>query len=121
MSYNIIKVASDQSWIKLSGILTVQDFLQLQALGKESLERFGRFRVLIELENFQGWSREPEWQNTSFLIEQGDQFSKFAFVGDMQWKNEIFMFTGQPFRAAAMEFFPPERLAEAQAWLSGQD
>jgi hypothetical protein len=118
MAYSIIQKTGEQNWINLCGQLTVQDFLQLQALGKESLERFGRFRVLVELEDFQGWSKEPGWEHTSFLMEEADQVSRIAFIGDEKWKDDIFLFTGKPLRATAMEFFPPERIAEAQAWLS---
>lgn len=118
MSYNLIKKIGETSWVKLSGKLTVYDFQELQALARINLELFGRFRVLVELEDFQGWNREPGWENTQFLIAHGDQVSRIAFVGNEKWKDDIFMFTGQPFREDEIEFFPPERIAEAQAWLS---
>lgn len=118
MAYRIIKTSAEESWVKLSGVLTVHDFLALQALAKDSLERSGGFRVLVELENFQGWSKESGWENTSFLPERGEQSAKIAFVGDEKWKDDIFMFIGKPMRDAAIEFFPHGRLADAQAWLS---
>ncbi|MGR8932969.1 MAG: STAS/SEC14 domain-containing protein [Gammaproteobacteria bacterium] len=121
MSYTIISRTDEMSWVKFSGLLTVHDFLELQALGKKSLELFGCFRTLVELEDFHGWSKEPGWENTAFLMDTGWRRTKIAFVGDDKWRDDMFMFTGKPFRSAAIEFFPTARLAEAQAWLAKED
>lgn len=121
MSYQLIKEFKHEVWVKLSGKLTVHDFQELQALAKLSLEQFGQFRALIELENFQGWSREAGWEDSPFLEENGARIFKLAFVGDEKWKTEIFMFTGKPMRQMAIEFFPHDQFEQAQAWLSDQN
>ncbi len=118
MSYQLIKEFNRNNWVKLIGKLTVSDFLELQALARSSLEQFGQFRVLIELEDFQGWSKETGWENTFFLEENGEGISKIAFVGDEKWKVEAFMFTGKPMRQTAIEFFTLDQFDQAQAWLS---
>jgi hypothetical protein len=118
MPYQLVKSLGSENWIKLGGKLTVHDFQELQALAKLSLERFGQIRILVELEGFQGWSREPGWENSFFLTENGDQTSRFALVGDEKWKDEVFMFTGKPMRGTAIEFFPQNQLSQAKAWLS---
>ena len=58
MAYQLINKFNRDNWVKLSGKLTVKDFQVLQALARLSLEQFGQFRVVIELEGFQGWSNE---------------------------------------------------------------
>ncbi len=118
MSYQLIKEFNRINWIKLIGKLTVSDFQQLQTLARLSLEQFGQFRVLIELEDFQGWSKETGWENLFFLAEDGEGISKIAFVGDEKWQVEIFMFTGKPMRETEIEFFPQDQLDQALAWLS---
>jgi hypothetical protein len=118
MTYQLINKFDFNNQVKLSGKLTVQDFQVLQSLAKLSLEQYGQFRVLVELEDFQGWSNESGWENTSFLEDDGKGISRLAFVGDDKWKDEIFLFTGQPMRQIAIEFFPQDQLAQAQAWLS---
>jgi hypothetical protein len=118
MPYQNNKTCDGEHWIKLSGKLTVPDFQELQDLAKLSLERFGQVRILVELEDFQGWSREAGWEDSFFLAEEGDLISKFAFVGDEKWKDEVFMFIGKPWRKTAIEFFPQDLLAQAKAWLS---
>ncbi|MEY3289727.1 MAG: hypothetical protein RLZZ419_1969 [Pseudomonadota bacterium] len=122
MTYQIIKECNHEVRVKLIGKLTVHDFQEIQARGKLSLEKFGQFRVLIELEDFEGWSKDTEWENSLFLDEKsGVGMSKIAFVGDEKWKTEIFMFTGQPMRLMAIEFFPQEQFDQAQAWLSKEN
>jgi hypothetical protein len=121
VSYQLIKKFDSRVWVKLSGKLTVNDFQVLQALARLSLEQFGQFRVLVELEDFQGWSNESGWENTSFLEEEGEGISKLAFVGDEKWKDEIFLFTGKPMCQMAIEFFPQDQFDQAQAWLSEEN
>lgn len=118
MSYQLIKEINREVWVKLTGKLTVRDFEELQALARSSLERFGQCRVLIELEDFQGWSKDSGWENTSFVEENGAGLSKLVFVGDEKWKVELFMFIGKPMRHMAIEFFPQDQFDLAQAWLS---
>ncbi len=118
MSYQLIKKFDRDNWIKLTGKLTVRDFQELQTLARLSLEQFGQVRILVELEDFQGWSKETGWENTSFLEENDEGISKLAFVGDEKWKVEIFMFTGKPMRHTAIEYFQQDQFDQAQAWLS---
>ena len=121
MSYQLIKEFNRNNWVKLIGKLTVSDFQELQALARLSMERFGQFSVLVELEDFQGWSKETGWENTFFLEENGEGISKLAFVGDERWKVEIYMFTGKPMRQMAIEFFTQDQFDQARAWLSEEN
>jgi hypothetical protein len=118
MTIRLFKSIENEHWIKISDYLTVSEFQQLQTLGELSLGRFDQFRVLIELEDFQGWSKEPDWEMSFFLTEDQTFISKIAVVGDEQWKDKVFLFMGKGMRKTAIEFFPPSQLAEAKAWLS---
>jgi len=118
MTIESIKTLDSEHWIRIGGQLTVGDFHKLQRLGESSLERFGRFRILIELDGFQGWSREPGWEDTFFLSEDELQRVRIAMVGDEKWKDDALMFMGKPIRKTAIEFFPASRLAEAKVWLA---
>ena len=118
MSYQLISKFNRDNWVKLSGKLTVHDFHVLQALARLSLEQFGQFRVVVELEDFQGWSNESGWAHTAFLDDDGEGVFRLAFVGDEKWKDEIFLFTGRPMRQMAIEFFTQDQFDQAQAWLS---
>jgi hypothetical protein len=73
---------------------------------------------LVELAEFQGWSREPGWADSFFLTEPEGRTARLALVGDERWQEEAFLFTGKPMRQTAIEFFSADRLAEAKAWLA---
>jgi hypothetical protein len=118
MTIQLFKSIENEHWIKVSNYLTVSEFQQLQTLGELSLGRFDQFRVLIELEDFQGWSKEPDWEKSFFLTEDQTFISKIAVVGDEQWKDQVFLFMGKGMRKTAIEFFPTPQIAEAKAWLS---
>ncbi len=121
VSYQLIQSLTSEHWVRLSGRLTVREFQALQALSKLSLERFGKVRILVELEDFQGWSKEPGWEDSYFLTEDTGRLSKLAFVGDEKWKDEVFMFVGKEMRSTAIEFFSQDQLAQAKAWLSNEN
>lgn len=121
MSYQLIKKSHGVNKVKLSGKMTVNDLQELHTLARLSLEQFGQFRMLVELEDFHGWSKEAGWEDSYFLEENGESMSKLAIVGDEKWKEEIFMFTGKPMRQMAIEFFPQDQLDQAQAWLSEEN
>ena len=121
MSYQLIKTLASEHWIRLTGKLTVTEFQQFQDMATQSLERFGQFRLLVELEDFQGWSRESGWEDSYFLTEDTGRLSRLAFVGDEKWKDEVFMFVGKEMRSTAIEFFPQDQLDQAKAWLSEQN
>jgi len=121
VSYQLIQSLASEHWVRLTGRLTVSEFQALQALGTLSLERFGKVRILVELEDFQGWSKEPGWEDSYFLTEDTGRLSRLAFVGDEKWKDEVFMFVGKEMRSTAIEFFPQDQLDQAKAWLSEQN
>jgi hypothetical protein len=121
MSFQLIKEFNCEVWVKLTGKLTVRDLQELQAIARLKLKQFGQFRVLAELEIFQGWSNETGWEDVPFLEGDGLGISKLAFVGDEKWKDEVFLFTGTPMHQLAIEFFPQDQYDQAQAWLSEQN
>lgn len=118
MPYSIVKQTLDLNWIKISGQLTVLDLLAIQVLGQENEQPSHHLRTLIELEDFEGWSNEPGWENTTFMPDQDNETSRIAIVGDEKWKDEIYMFIGYPMRTIDLAFFPPDQLNEAQIWLT---
>jgi len=53
------------------------------------------------------------------LHEQHDKnISRIAVVGDEKWRDLMYAFLAEGFRQAAVEYFLPDELAKARAWLS---
>jgi hypothetical protein len=75
-------------------------------------------RLLVVLKGFEGWESNPRWDDLTFFISHGDAIAKIALVGDERWRDEALMFAAADLRKAPVEFFAPEALADARAWLS---
>jgi SpoIIAA-like len=106
---------------KISGELTKSEVSQIQAAALEAIRRCGKISALFILDNFQGWKREGDWGDVSFLIEHDKEIAKIAVVGDEQWRDFVYAFLAKGFRGAEVEYFLPANLASARAWLEGDN
>lgn len=118
MSFELIKKQEQEIWMKINGQVSVADYDKLQSLILSSLAEYNDCQILIILNNFKGWSKDDKWDEILFMQEHQDKVQKIAIVGDEKWKDEVFMFTGKPFRKTEIEFFPENQLNQAKQWLS---
>jgi len=102
---------------KVTGQLSKSEVSQMQAAALEAIRHCGKISALFILENFHGWSREGDWGDISFLTTHDKDISKIAVVGDEEWRDLVYAFLAKGFRQAAIEYFLPEELAKARAWL----
>jgi hypothetical protein len=68
-------------------------------------------------EDFEGFERGADWGDISFLVKHDRQVDKIAIVGNQKWESEMLVFAGAGFRQGQVQFFPPNQLAQARAWL----
>ena len=106
---------------KISGELSRSEVNQIQVAALEGIRRYGKISALFILENFQGWKREGEWGDVSFMIEHDKDIAKIAVVGEDQWRDLIYAFLAKGFREAEIEFFLPADLTKARAWLAADN
>jgi hypothetical protein len=106
--------------LRVTGLLRKSEVDALQASAAKVLDGDPLLcvRLLILLEKFEGWERNPDWGDMSFYIEHGDKITKIAIVGDPKWEAEFKMFTGAGFRPAPVRFFPSDQLQQAHTWLA---
>ncbi|MDT4290342.1 STAS/SEC14 domain-containing protein [Methylomonas sp. MO1] len=117
MSAEIISQFDGIVTVKITGKLTHAELTALQQEAFGIIGREGGIRVLIIYEDFQGWAKEGDWDDVSFQTKSDPYINKMALVGDKQWEELALMFTGQGFREFAIEYFEPDELDKAQAWL----
>jgi hypothetical protein len=103
--------------IRVRGMMKRADLARIVQVTRESIAREGRVRALILLEDFEGWERQEDWGDVSFVLEQGQHVEKMAIVGDERWRDRAFAFTAKGFRPTAIEFFIPSRTNQARTWL----
>jgi hypothetical protein len=77
-----------------------------------------RIKVLVMVEDFEGFERDADWGDISFLVKHDDQIEKIAIIADPKWEIETLTFAGAGFRKGEVKFFPRNQLAQARAWVS---
>ena len=103
--------------VKIMGEFKKTESDYLQSIAESIIKQRGKIKILIILEDFQGWERGADWGDITFAIEHDDDIEKMAIVGDEEWKDLVFAFLAQPLRKAQIEYFDSTRIEEATAWL----
>lgn len=105
---------------RISGEMTPEDQQALEVVAKRLIANGQRISLLVTLEDFEGWKKDPAWatDDLDFQFEHGDDIARIAIVGDDGWRDLAFLYVGRGFRGTEIEFFPPESLAAARAWLA---
>jgi hypothetical protein len=75
-------------------------------------------RLLVILENFEGWERGADWNDLDFLISHGGKIAKIAIVGEPRWETLALAFAGAGVRRAPVKFFQSNELPPARSWLA---
>jgi SpoIIAA-like len=75
-------------------------------------------RLLIILENFEGWQRGADWDDLDFMISHGGKISKIAIVAEPRWETLALAFAGAGVRRAPVKFFQSNELRQARSWLA---
>jgi hypothetical protein len=117
MGTEIAEVADGIVTVRISSCLSEPELADLQRRVAERLRALGQASILVLAETFEGWERGGEW-NDFALQEQNDPYIlKMAIVGDRQWEELALLFAAKGLRAFPIEFFAPDDLAGARAWL----
>jgi SpoIIAA-like len=120
MAFTIIDATGPVISAKISGELSKAEVSQIQAAALKAIQRWSKISALLVLENFQGWKKEGDWGDISFLIEHDKEIAKIAVVGDEQWRDFSNAFLAKGFRQAQVEYFLPGDLAKARVWLGAK-
>jgi len=117
MSAAIVNFANGILTIKLGGKLSHADLVKVQKTGADLIQAQGTIRILVLMEGFQGWEREGDWGDLSFMYDYDPFMKRMAMVGDEQWRDLALIFAGKGFRQCLVEYFRTEERAKAEAWL----
>lgn len=102
---------------RISGKLTYAELVALQHAASDIIKLEGKARILVIADNFQGWEREGDWGDLSFQSEHDAQIDKLAIIGDREWQNLALLFASKGIRKFPIEYYEPDELAKARAWL----
>jgi len=103
--------------IHIHGVLRRSDFKSCEDQLATLVEKGAEPRILVVLEDFEGWERANEWNNLEFMFSHGDKIARIAVVGDARWEGQVKMFTGAGMRRTPVGYFTEERLEDARSWV----
>jgi hypothetical protein len=104
--------------LRISGILKRSEFGAEQTALARHIDTGSKPRLLVILENFEGWERGANWNDLDFMISHGGKISKIAIVAEPRWETLALAFAGAGVRRAPVKLFPPNELDEARCWLA---
>lgn len=103
---------------KVSGTLTQAELTELQKAIADVIRTQGKVRLLVLAENFAGWERGGAWDDFSFQAQYDPSIEKMAIVGDQRWEDLALIFTAKDLRRFPIEYFTPNEVDRARAWLN---
>lgn len=118
MSAEIVSNFEGIVTVKINGKLNYLELTALQNSVTDIIDTYDSIRVLLILENFRGFGKDGNWDNISFMTLSDSYIDKMAIVGEKNWKESALMFTAQGLREFPIEYFLPDELNKAEAWLN---
>jgi hypothetical protein len=103
--------------LRITGLLKKPEMDAALAAEARKWGPAARMKVLVILEDFQGFERGGDWGDISFLVKHDHQIAKMAIVAEPKWESESLAFAGAGLRQGEVKFFPVNQLARARAWL----
>jgi hypothetical protein len=103
--------------LHISGMLKRSEFAAQQELVAQKIDAGAKPRLLVILEEFEGWERRVDWNDLDFLIAHSGEIAKIAIVSEPRWEAHALAFAGAGVRRAPVKIFLPDQQAEARAWI----
>ena len=117
MSAEIVGTDGRVVTARVAGTLTQTELSALQRATGDIINKQGTARLLILVEQFEGWERGATWSDFSFQIHHDAHIERMAIVGDNQWKDLALLFTADGLRRFPIAYFEPADIGRARAWL----
>lgn len=120
MAINAIDDADGVVTVTLTGRLSEVDTVVLENALASIIRDRGRVGVLVVAENFRGWEH-GDWDNFALQEKTDPYIRRMAIVGERQWEDSALMFAAKGLRPFPIEYFVPEDLERARAWVAAAD
>ncbi|MCF6807720.1 STAS/SEC14 domain-containing protein [Thiotrichales bacterium 19S9-12] len=105
-------------YLCVEGKLTHEDYIQFLIPSlEEAINKYGKLRLMMEIENFSGWELQAAWDDLNVGIKHRKNFERIAIIGDAKWQElmtKIFGF----FITGETKYFPIEEKNQAEDWVS---
>lgn len=119
MAISINELSDGVVEVKLSGKLHKEDYDTFVPGIEEIIERAGKVRFLMIMEDFHGWDLGAVWEDTKFDIKHHADIARLAMVGDKKWEEWMATIC-RPFTGAKIKYFDLAELDAAREWISAE-
>ena len=103
--------------IRLAGKLTAADYDRLAPYLKEKAKAHGPLRVLVLMEDWDGWdSLTAMWEDLKLDATLNEHVERLAVVGEEDWERWMTEVT-KPLAEGKVRYFEPSALEAAWTWL----
>src|SRR3954471_6909403 len=112
MPATITSEPNDICVLRISGLLTRDEFVSQQDWLAKQIDGGAKPRVLVIVEAFEGWERRADWNDFDYLLTYSGEIARIAVVAEPQWERDALGFAGAGVRPAPVKIFRPDELAE---------
>jgi hypothetical protein len=107
--------------LKLSGIITEDDYQQVLPELENRIKGLLKFRLLIDWEDLEGWEQEANAAKFGMRFMHRWRCERFAIITDDPSRAEdIEDLRGILPKSAELQIFPPSERSEAWSWLTSE-
>lgn len=118
MAVEIVELMQGVLTIRLTGELREQNIDQLRSATKQTIGQWIRIRLLMILDNFDGWAPEHLTNGTGFLmVGDPNAIDKVAVVGDRQYEDGARVYLAKNLPGSAIHYFPSADHDDAVNWI----
>lgn len=96
--------------------LRKEDMEEVIQAGSTIIEKHGKARWYIEMQDFKGWDAGALWEDMKFDIKHANEYEKVAMVGGKDWEKVMTNLL-KPFTSADVAYFDLDEKDEAKAWI----
>jgi hypothetical protein len=93
-----------------------QDYEEFVPLVESQMRAAEKVRILVELQEFEGWTLGALWEDTKFAARHFKDIERLAVVGDARWQEGLTLFS-KPFTGAQVRYFSTEEIEAARRWV----
>jgi hypothetical protein len=101
--------------VHISGKLRRDDYKHFVPEVERLIERQGKIRMLLEMEDFHGWDAGGLWQDIKFDLKHFTDVERVAMVGEKRWQKGMSHFC-RSFTTAKIRYFDRSAIDEAREW-----
>ena len=102
--------------IEISGRVSREEFDRVAEKLEALIAKHDQIRVLEILHDFEGMDVGAFWEDLKFSLRHMQDFSRCAVVSDQKWVD-LWTQILSPLIRCEVEYFEPDKMREARAWL----